>query len=220
MPPRSMRMRAVLDRAERLRDARRRIELGAMALPVVDAQRVALQPLLARDRERGGGIEAAGKQDDCARFGHHEQLLSAGRVAPQILVQLDLQRTGSRSSRIHCARSRGSQLPVARAEQHRAALVRAGASRTRSRAHSKSARLQITNLICSSGAQQRRDSRSRLRATSPLPGVLTSTTRTTRGSTLLDVDRAAGLERNAIAGVAQPRAAARSSPSAPAARRR
>ena len=77
--------RPMLDRAERARDPCRGIELGAVALSVVEAQRMAAVAALARDRERRGGIEAAREQDDCAL--HH----LPRHVAPEHLVQLDLQ---------------------------------------------------------------------------------------------------------------------------------
>ena len=53
----------MLDRTERARDVRGGIELGAMALAVVDRQAMARVALLACDRERRRGIEPAGEKD-------------------------------------------------------------------------------------------------------------------------------------------------------------
>ena len=68
------------------RDARRRLELDAVALAVVDAERIAVEPGGARDREHGRRVEAAGEQHDGARARSPARLL-----APQDLVQLQLE---------------------------------------------------------------------------------------------------------------------------------
>ena len=54
----------VLGRAESARNARRRGELGCMALAVGDAQRMTRETLLTRERQGHCGIHAAGDQDD------------------------------------------------------------------------------------------------------------------------------------------------------------
>src|SRR5258708_1946967 len=55
---------AVRDGAKRARDAARGTQFGAMALPVVDGERVAAPAVAHGDREDGGRIEPAGDQDD------------------------------------------------------------------------------------------------------------------------------------------------------------
>jgi hypothetical protein len=54
----------MLDGAERLRHALRGGELGAMTLAVVNREGVAGEPLPPRECQHGGGIEAAGEQND------------------------------------------------------------------------------------------------------------------------------------------------------------
>src|SRR6266480_4141922 len=56
----------MLGGAEVLGHASRGIELGGVALAVAKRQSVAVEALALRDRERGGGVEAAGEEDDCA----------------------------------------------------------------------------------------------------------------------------------------------------------
>jgi hypothetical protein len=51
--------------AQRSGHTRRRLQFGAMALAVVERQAMAGKALLAGKGQHGGGIEAAGKQDDC-----------------------------------------------------------------------------------------------------------------------------------------------------------
>ena len=70
MPARSTRITRCSRAPSACGDALRRVELGRMPLPVVHRQRVALETLRARDRQRGRGIEPAGEQHDGARFGH------------------------------------------------------------------------------------------------------------------------------------------------------
>src|SRR3990172_5076667 len=63
---------------ERGGDAAGRVYLGAVALAVVDRERVAGVSLMDRAGERHGGVEAAGEQHDGARFtGHGTFHLSA-----------------------------------------------------------------------------------------------------------------------------------------------
>ena len=54
-------------RAEVLRDVARCVDLAAVALVVVDRQRIDREPALARDGRHDHGIEPAGQQDN--RFG-------------------------------------------------------------------------------------------------------------------------------------------------------
>jgi hypothetical protein len=56
---------AMRGRPQRRRDACRRLQLGAVALAVIERQAVAGKALLARQGKDRGGIEAAGKKDDC-----------------------------------------------------------------------------------------------------------------------------------------------------------
>ena len=56
----------MLARPLRSSDASCGLELDGVSLTVGDGQRVALKPLRARNRERGGGIEAAGQEDNCS----------------------------------------------------------------------------------------------------------------------------------------------------------
>ena len=60
----------MLMRTERLRHSCGRCKLGAMALTVVDAERVTSQPLLASNSQCGGGIQATGEQHDSIVSGH------------------------------------------------------------------------------------------------------------------------------------------------------
>src|SRR5262245_20343480 len=99
----------MLDGTERGGDALGRSELRLMALTVVDAERVAIHALLARYRERRGRVEASGQQDDgtLRRHGDHRPGVSPHST----LCSWSWKRTGRRSSRIHCARSRASTWP-------------------------------------------------------------------------------------------------------------
>lgn len=45
-------------------DARRRVQLGGMALPIAHAQRMHREALLLRKRDNGGGIHAPGQQNN------------------------------------------------------------------------------------------------------------------------------------------------------------
>src|SRR6266545_537533 len=54
----------VLSGAEALRDPARGIEFGGVALAVTKRQRVAIEAIALGDRERGGGVEATGEEDD------------------------------------------------------------------------------------------------------------------------------------------------------------
>ncbi len=47
----------------------RGIELGGVALAVAKRQGVAIEALALGDGERGGGVEAAGEEDDCPFHG-------------------------------------------------------------------------------------------------------------------------------------------------------
>jgi uncharacterized membrane protein len=76
----------MLDCAERAATLSRCFELCAMALSVVEAQCIAAETALARDRERRGGIETAGKQNDCAA-----PSFAPGCRPRATLWQLDLQ---------------------------------------------------------------------------------------------------------------------------------
>src|SRR6266481_4440578 len=60
----------MLGGAEALCYATRSIELGGVALAVAERQGVAVEALALRDREGGGGVEAAGEEDDCTGTVH------------------------------------------------------------------------------------------------------------------------------------------------------
>ena len=98
--------RLVLDRAEHLRDAFGGRELRRMALAVVDAERVAGETLFARERERHGGIHAAGDEHDGSLHGHVDHV--PGVSPHSALCSCSWKRTGSWSARIHSASSRGA----------------------------------------------------------------------------------------------------------------
>src|SRR5690606_33867039 len=119
---------------ERLSDPRCGLELGAMSLPVIDAQRKAFETLVACDRQRRGRIEPAGDKHNSTFFViAHDRLQrsakAAGstswRIAPEILVELNLK--SDRQPLIEnplCELPR-FELPCARAEQHGATFVKA-----------------------------------------------------------------------------------------------
>jgi hypothetical protein len=77
--PRSTRATAVLDRTERRGDPHSRLELGAVALPVVHRERMAAPAVGARHREHGGRIEAAGDEDDAERAKRRRSAAAAAR---------------------------------------------------------------------------------------------------------------------------------------------
>ena len=75
----------MLDRAEQTGNARRGREFGRVALTVGNAERMARETLLPRERERDGGIHAAGNEHDGTRRafvdGHRSRILH-GSIFP------------------------------------------------------------------------------------------------------------------------------------------
>ena len=124
------------------------LELGAVALTVVDTQRVAGEAVRPRDGERGRGIETAREQDDCAlgqrpsphplpchrRWGQTPRLGSdsndrkrergqcylPGTLPQRYLCSWIWNRTGSRSARIQFASSTAGSCSWLGREQDRA----------------------------------------------------------------------------------------------------
>ena len=94
---------AVLTHPQRGGDAARGLKLGHVALAIVDRQRVAGEALRRGDRERGGGIEAAGEQYHGARVAHFP-----GTLPHRYLWSWIWKRTGKRSARIQSASSRAA----------------------------------------------------------------------------------------------------------------
>ena len=93
---------AMLARAQAARHGRGGVELDVVTLAIGHRQRVALQALLARQREHRGGIESARKQDDGASCSS----LFPGTLPHSTLCSWSWKRTGSRSARIQSASSR------------------------------------------------------------------------------------------------------------------
>ena len=150
MPARSTRITRCSTRAQLPGDRAGRIELGRMALPVVDGERVALEPLRARDRQRGRRIEPAREQHD--RRCH---LTSRRHCPTDTCAAGSGTAPASRSSRIQSARSRagscswlGENSTVQRAVERRAREPSPGSTRSPSRS-------QMTNFTRSCARKQR-----------------------------------------------------------------
>ena len=73
-------------RAERPGDALRRLQLGGVALPVAEAERVELEALLPGHGPRGSGVHPSAHENDCFGCGHGQKL------PPQHVSQRRLQR--------------------------------------------------------------------------------------------------------------------------------
>ncbi len=95
----------MLARTQRPGNSHRRVELRSVPLTVVDRERIALEALLARDGQRGGRVEAAGKQHD-RRCGTPWSCYFPGTLPHRYLCSWIWKRTGSRSSRIQSASCR------------------------------------------------------------------------------------------------------------------
>ena len=128
-----------------------------MALAVGHAQCVAGEALLARERERDGGIHAAGNQHD----GGFLRMTSMRPFHPstpgsslhRILCSCSWKRTGRRSARIQSASSRGASCAVAPARTAPCSVRPARVRRAR-RAPIRSRRgRRCTNLIWSCAQQ-------------------------------------------------------------------
>ena len=210
---------AMLARAERTRDARRAaVELGCMALAVVDRERVALEALRAGDREHRGGIESAGEQ-------HHRacRRLPLASLLPRARCPTGTCGAGSGSA--PAAGPRGSS----RRARARAAARGSGEKSTRAARVSPSSRtLRAAPLVVGAVADDElhlilRETRELLVAVArllPGAGRLHVHDRMTRGSTpssdiapLVSSDTRSRASQSCV----QQRAG---SPSAPAARRR
>src|SRR4051812_32231577 len=79
----------MVPRSERGGDTLRGVELRRMPLPVVNGERIALEPLRTRDRQRGRRIEPTRKEH---HRGRHRSFPRS--IAPQNLVELQLKAYG------------------------------------------------------------------------------------------------------------------------------
>src|SRR6266508_2762601 len=144
-----------------------------MALPVVERQGEDFPGFLLRDQQARRGVESAREKDDRAIH-----LYLPGTSPQSNLWSWSPSRIGRPESRIQLPKSAAESFSHT-GENVTTCFWSRSLTATKSRAQSKSRRSARTNLISS------RDPRfsGRFAAIIPLPGALTSTILTTRGST-------------------------------------
>ena len=181
------------------RELSRAVELDRVPLPVVEGERVDVEPLAPGDQQAGRGVEPAGEKKD-ATLGHR---LPSRHIAPEDLVEL--QAEADRASAVpHPAGEvrRRKRIPDGR-ERHDVAAVEVAPRDERQRPVEIGAvREHELELV---PRPERSRFSGRFAACIPLPGALTSTILMTRGSTRVDRERG---RRSRAGRCAPPRAGA------------